>query len=72
MQWLIRKKISVNRLVNRFWQNEKGDLGAAAWIIGIVVVAVVVILVLKALAPQTATNLWNTVWTWVQSQFGIN
>lgn len=63
---------TIKKQIKRFHRDQRGDLAAAAWVIGAVVIVVVVILVIKALAPDTATNLWNTVWTWVQSQFGIN
>ncbi len=66
------KVIKIKKWVKSFWQEERGDLAAAAWIIGAVVIVVAIILVIKALAPDTATNLWNTVWAWVQNQFGIN
>lgn len=62
----------IKKYWKRFCHDENGDLGAAAWVIGCLVIAVVVVLVIKALAPDTATTLWNTVWTWVQTQLGIN
>jgi len=69
---LLMKLRTIKEQVKRFHQEQRGDLGAAAWIIGSVVIVVAIILVIKALAPDTATSLWNTVWTWVQNQFGIN
>lgn len=56
----------------QFMQGQSGSLEQAAWALGIVVVCVAVILAIKAIAPGTATSLWNTIWDWVQTQFSFS
>ncbi len=50
----------------------KGDLAAAGWVIGALVIVVAIVLAVRAIAPGTAEQLWETVWQWVTNQFGIN
>lgn len=51
--------------------NERGELSALAWTLGSAVVVVLIIVVFMALAPSTATNLWNSFINYAKSAFGI-
>jgi|GEM_PF-3749011 len=62
----------IKNRVDRFLKEQSGDLGAAAWILGIIVICVTVVLAIRAIAPDTATDLWNTIWNWVQDQFNFS
>lgn len=58
--------------IKLFCKDGKGDLAAAGWVIGALVIVVVIVLAIKAIAPGTAEQLWNTIWQWTMNQIGIS
>lgn len=61
----------IRNSVVRFKRDEAGDFTVLVWTIGGLVIAVAIIMIILRLAPDTAENLWNTVWDYVTGQLGL-
>lgn len=61
----------IKGFVKGFINEERGDLSTLAAKLGLGVVTVVIVVALIALAPGTATDLWNSFVTYVKGALGL-
>ncbi|AKX95714.1 hypothetical protein MTHERMOG20_23260 [Moorella thermoacetica] len=61
----------IGRLGLKLIRDERGSFDQLVWAIGAAVVVVAIILVLRAVAPDTVSNLWSAATSWIRSSFGF-
>lgn len=67
----MRKLLKMRYEIKQFMKEQSGSLDQALWLLGAAVIVIAVILTIKAIAPNTATELWNGIIDFTKAQFGF-